>query len=158
MTNHPTYLRTLPVDVLPAAVVRVLVAAALGVDAYVHFRNASSYDGAAGRALSEGTLFRAQATVAALTAVLVLTWPRRPVWAAALLVAGSALGAVLLYRYVDVGDLGPIPNMFEPTWGAPGKLASAYAEGAATVLAALALLRREPIYDPRALTRTAAHL
>jgi len=30
-------------------------------------------------------------------------------------VAASALGAVLLYRYVDVGSLSPLPNMYENT-------------------------------------------
>ena len=55
-------------------------------------------------------------------------------WAATFLVAASALGAVLLYRYVDVGSLGPLPNMYEPTWYFR-KTLSAYAEGAAVVAA-----------------------
>jgi hypothetical protein len=46
----------------------------------------------------------------------------------------------LLYRYVDVGSLGPLPNMYENTWDVPGKVLSAWAEGAAVVLAALGLL------------------
>jgi hypothetical protein len=52
----------------------------------------------------------------------------------------AALGAVLLYRYVDVGVLGPLPDMYENTWQVPGKLLSAYAEGAAVVLAGLGLM------------------
>jgi len=44
---------------------------------------------------------------------------------------------VLLYRYVDVGTIGPLPNMYEPTWQVPGKPLSAYAEGGAAVLSAL---------------------
>ena len=76
---------------------------------------------------------------------LVLVWPRRASWAAALLVAASALGAVLLYRYVDVGQLGPLPNMYENTWQVSGKLLSASAEGAAVVLAALGLLVHWPV-------------
>ncbi len=59
--------------------------------------------------------------------------------------ATFALGAVLLYRYVDVGQLGPIPNMYENTWQVPGKLLSAYAEGAAVVLAGLGLLVHWPV-------------
>jgi hypothetical protein len=35
---------------------------------------------------------------------------------------------VLLYRYVDVGAIGPVPNMYEPVWFGE-KLHSAYAEG-----------------------------
>src|SRR5919201_1427438 len=72
-------------------------------------------------------------------ALLVLLWPRTWSWIVAFLVAASALGAVLLYRYVDVGSLGPLPDMYENTWEVPGKLASAYAEGAAVVLSALGL-------------------
>ena len=40
---------------------------------------------------------------------------------------------MLLYRYVDVGSLGPLPDMYENTWQVPGKLLSAYAEAAAVV-------------------------
>ncbi|HZC98627.1 MAG TPA: hypothetical protein VFA46_00030 [Actinomycetes bacterium] len=81
-----------------------------------------------------------EAGLAAVVALLVLVRPRRRSWIAALLVAASALGAVLLYRYVDVGALGPLPDMYENTWQVPGKLLSAYAEGAALVLAGLDLL------------------
>lgn len=58
----------------------------------------------------------------------------------AVIVAVSAFGAVMLYRYADVGALRPIPDMYEPTWAPPGKLASAWAEGAATILTAAGLL------------------
>ncbi len=78
--------------------------------------------------------------MACAVALLVLVWPRLGSWVAALLVSASALGAVVLYRYVDVGKLGPIPNMYENTWQVPGKLLSAYAEAAAVVLAGLGLL------------------
>ena len=58
---------------------------------------------------------------------------------AALLVAAGAAGAVLLYTYVDVGRLGPLPDMYEPTWSVPGKRLSAAAELAATLSASLGL-------------------
>jgi hypothetical protein len=45
----------------------------------------------------------------------------------------------MLYRYVNVGALGPIPNMYEPTWVSPSKLASAWAEGAAVIVTAAGL-------------------
>jgi hypothetical protein len=68
------------------------------------------------------------------------------VWAVAALVAASAAGAVLLYTYVDVGAIGPLPDLYEPIWALPGKRGSAIAETAATVLAlaglALALRAR----------------
>jgi len=118
---------------------RLGTAAALAIDATVHLSDAAGYD-AVKATLSQGELFRVEAGVAIAAGLLVLLWPRRSAWIAALLVAASALGAVLLYRYVDVGSLGPIPNMYENTWQVPGKLLSAWAEGAAVVLAGAGLL------------------
>jgi hypothetical protein len=118
---------------------RVGTAGALGIDAAVHARNASAYD-AVTATLSQGELFRVQAVLAATVGLLVLVRPRCSGWLAALGVGASALAAVLLYRYVDLGSLGPLPDMYENTWQVPGKLLSAYAEGAAVVLAGLGLL------------------
>jgi predicted lipoprotein with Yx(FWY)xxD motif len=93
------------------------------------------------RALSaKGALFRAETAVAVAVGLLILVRPRTSGWVAAVLVAASALGAVVLYRYVDLGALGPLPDMYEDTWQVPGKLLSAYAEGTAVVLAGLGLL------------------
>jgi hypothetical protein len=122
-----------------SSTLRVGTAAALGVDAVVHWQNAPAYDAVTG-AVSQGELFRAEAVVAVAAGLLVLLRPRTSSWVAALLVAASALGAVLLYRYVDLGALGPLPDMYENTWQVPGKLLSAYAEGAAVVLAGLGLM------------------
>jgi hypothetical protein len=118
---------------------RLGTAAALAISAAVHAGNAAAYDDPQ-VILSQGRLFRLEAGVACAAALLVLIWPRLGSWIVALLVAASALGAVLLYRYVDVGSLGPLPDMYENTWQVPGKLLSAYAEGAAVVLALLGLL------------------
>ncbi len=57
----------------------------------------------------------------------------------ALLVAAGGVGAVLLYQYVDVGAVGPLPNMYEPL-SYPEKTNSLIAEAVAA-LAALALHR-----------------
>ncbi|MGI8329856.1 hypothetical protein ACRYCC_07810 [Actinomadura scrupuli] len=97
---------------------RLLVAAGLAADAIVHWRFAP--DMAPSKPVS-GTiagddLFRAQAILAAVVAVLVLIWARRTTYALAFLVAASAVGALLLYYYVDVGKLGPIPAMHDPAW------------------------------------------
>ncbi|QHC21012.1 hypothetical protein [Streptomyces sp. GS7] len=119
---------------------RLLTAAGLAVDAYVHVALAEAYD-PVGASITEGTLFRAQAAAAALAAVLVLASGRnRWVWAFAFLVAASAVGAVLLYRYVDVGSLGPLPNMHEPVWY-PKKTVSAVAEAVAALCAAVGFVR-----------------
>ena len=119
-------------------ILRLLVAAALAVDAYVHADLAPLYD-AIHASVSQGDLFRVEAGVASAGALIVLAYGRRAGFALALLVAVSALGAILLYRYVDVGTLGPIPNMYEPAWF-PEKTTAAVAEAAATVLAAGGLL------------------
>jgi len=83
-------------------------------------------------------LFRVEAALAALAAVLVLV-TRRPIGVVvAFLVAAGGVGAVLLYQYVDVGVLGPLPDMCEPI-SYPEKTYSVIAEAVAAA-AALALL------------------
>ena len=125
---------------LPLAALRAFAAAALGVDAYVHATNAAFYDPSGGGVITEGNLFRAEAVVAVLVALGVLLRPTLVSWAASFAVSASALGAVVLYRYVDVGAWGPIPDLYEPTWRSPGKLLSAYAEAAAVAVTAAGLL------------------
>jgi hypothetical protein len=120
------------------AVLTLVVVAGLGVDVYVHFDLASTYDGVRSSTLSQGTLFRVEGAIAALAAVALIVRPRRYTALFAFLVAAGGLAAVLLYRYVDVGAFGPFPNMYEPVWYSK-KTQSAWAEGIAA-LAAVALL------------------
>ena len=115
----------------------VATAVLLGIDAYVHLHDAHFYDSLASSSLSEGNLFRIQAIVAVVVAVALLIRPHPAVWAVAVLVTASAVGAVLLYTYVDVGALGPLPDLYEPTWVPAGKLAFAVAEGLGTLLAVI---------------------
>ncbi|MET7448984.1 hypothetical protein [Streptomyces sp. NPDC005508] len=96
-------------------IVRVVAAACLAVDAYLHAHLADRYD-AISSSVSQGTLFRLEAALAALAALLVLVWRRLPGDLFAALVALGGLALLLVYRYVDVGELGPIPNMYEPIW------------------------------------------
>jgi hypothetical protein len=111
-------------------------AAALVIDAVVHFEDAYFYDANTGALLSQGQLFRIQAAVALVAALGVLAFPKRwPAWLFAALVAGSAAAAVIAYTYIDIGALAGLPNMYEPSWGPPGKLASAIAEIAGALLA-----------------------
>jgi glucan phosphoethanolaminetransferase (alkaline phosphatase superfamily) len=128
--------KTTPVVRVLAAVTAVLLA----VDAYVHLKYASQYDSFKSSVMSEGTLFRIQAVVAIVVAAAVLIWPRVITWVLTLLVAGSAAVAVVLYTYVDVGALGPLPNLYENTWQPPGKVPSAVAETAAALVAIVALV------------------
>lgn len=120
---------------------RLAAATGLCIDAFVHATSAGQYDSPVGGFITAGNLFRAEAVVSVLLAVLLLIYPTRLTWLAVLVVAASALGAVVLYRYIDVGPIGPLPDLYEPTWQVPGKLASAYAEGGALVLSVLALSR-----------------
>ena len=117
---------------------RLTVAGALGVSAAIHLDLAATYDAVTSSSISQGDLFRLEAlaaVIAAVAVVLVQRW-----WAAlpALLVALGSLVAVLAYRYVDVGAIGPIPSMYEPAWY-PEKTWSAVAE-AVTAIGALGLL------------------
>lgn len=116
------------------------VAACLAIDAYVHLRDAADYEAVRSSVLSQATLFRVQADLAAALALTVLVRPRRWTWALAAALLASAFAAVVLYTYVDPGQLGPVPDMYEPTWALPGKLASAWAEGIGACLAVLGLL------------------
>ncbi|MFC1408966.1 hypothetical protein ACEZCY_06670 [Streptacidiphilus sp. N1-12] len=96
-------------------ILRLLAALGLAVDAAIHARLAGQYD-AVTASVSEGTLFRVEAGAAALAVVLVLAWRRLPGDLFALLTALAGLAAILVYRYVDVGAFGPLPDMYEPIW------------------------------------------
>jgi len=138
--------RSLPLWVLAAAlwVLRVVTAAMLAVDAYIHADLAYRYDPNRAASISQGTLFRWKAGVAAFAAlaVLVVFWRAAwslVAWALALVVAASALGAVMIYSHYDIGTLGPLPNMYEPFWYGE-KTRAAVAEGIATGTAFLGLV------------------
>jgi hypothetical protein len=114
---------------------RGTIAAGLVVDAVIHLQLAAQYQLAAPGGIGQGTLFRIQATAAALAALWVLVRSSRLATLSAAAIAASALVAVLLYRYVDVPAFGPLPAMYEPLWFAQ-KTATAVAEGV-VILAAV---------------------
>lgn len=128
-------------------VLRVLIAAALGIDAYVHLHLAPLYQLAVPGGIGQGNLFRIEAAVAILVGLYVLISGSRLAYLSAFMVAASALAVVLLYRYVRVPAFGPIPSMYEPIWYGE-KTLSAIAEAAGAVLAAIALLRSRLRVDP----------
>ncbi len=100
---------------VPVLLARVVAVAALGVVAAVHLRLAPGYS-LVGDQVTQGDLFRAQALVCVLVALAMLLRPRRPVWAAAAVVALASLVAVVLTTYVAVPAIGPFPRVFEPIW------------------------------------------
>lgn len=120
-------------------VLRVLVAAALIVDAIVHLHLASNYQLAAPGGIGAGNVFRIEAALAIAAAVYVLVLGSRPAFLVAGIITITAFAAVLVYRYVDVPPLGPIPGMYEPVWFT-GKTVSAIAEGLGAVLAGIAIM------------------
>lgn len=95
---------------------RVLVVAGLAVDAYVHLHLAGTYQLVHPQGIGQGSLFRIEAAVAIVVAVLVLATGRRLTLLAAAVVGLSALAAVVVYRYVDLPGFGPIPPMYDPAW------------------------------------------
>jgi hypothetical protein len=124
---------------------RIGAAAALVLSAAVHVQLAPGYQQAAPGGLGQGTLFLVQEGAAVLTAVLVLAKGSRTAFAAAAVVGFASLAAVILYRYVQVPALGPLPSMYEPVWYA-AKVITAVAEAAAGALAVAgyARLRKSP--------------
>lgn len=139
MTVRTAGRRAAPAAVALVRALGVATAALLAIDAYVHFHDAHLFDGGTAT-LTEGVLFRIQAGVAVVVAIALLIRPHWLVWTVALLVSASATAAVFLYAYVDVGRLGPLPDLYDPSWTLPGKLASAVAETVATVLSVVGLV------------------
>lgn len=118
-----------------------ITAAGLGVDAYVHWSLAANFDSLTGTGslqISQGQLFRLEAILALVALVLLLATRHRLAAVFALMLAAGGAGAVLFFAYVDVGSLGPLPDMYDPGWYTE-KTVSAVAEGMAA-LAALCLL------------------
>jgi hypothetical protein len=120
-----------------------LAVAGLAVDAYTHFDLASTYRFNATSTVSEASLFRVEAVLAVLAAVALLVRRNRLTALLVVLVAGGGLVLLLVYRYVDIGRIGPLPSMYDPEWF-PEKVASAVGEVVALV-AGLALLVLGPV-------------
>lgn len=118
---------------------RLAVAVGLAVDAYVHIDLAPAYAGPGG-VLNEQNLFLVEAGAAIVAAVLVLATRRRAAALVAVAVAASALAAVLSSRYVDLGAIGPFPDLYEPVWY-PEKAIAAVGEALALLAAVLLVFR-----------------
>jgi hypothetical protein len=117
----------------------LVVAAGLAIDAYVHLDLASSYDGVKSSVLTQGDLFRVEAALAIIAALALVVRPRRWTALIAFLVSAGGFTAVLVYQYVDVGAIGPLPNMYDPVVYAE-KTLSVWAEGIAAVAALMLLV------------------
>ena len=124
-------------DSAAGLLLRLVAVAGLAIDVWVHAALASDY-AHVGDTLSQGRLFVAEAVIAGVVAVWVLVTGSRLAWVASFLVGAGGVALVVLYRYVDVGDIGPIPNMYEPVWFFR-KTLSAYAEAGAALAAVVRL-------------------
>jgi hypothetical protein len=132
-------------------VLTVIVAAGLAIDAYVHLDLASTYDVVKTSTLSQGDLFRVEAVLAIVAGVALLVRPRRYTAWFAFLVSAGGVALVLVYRWVDVGKVGPLPNMYEPYWYGEKTLslvAEAIAAVAAAVLLVLMYMRARAVAKP----------
>src|SRR5260221_11090932 len=68
------------------------------------------------------------AGLAIIAALALVVRPRRWTALIALLVSAGGFAAVLVYQYIDVGAIGPLPNMYGPL-RYPEKTLSVWAEG-----------------------------
>jgi len=114
----------------------VVVVVGLVIDAWVHLDLASAFKNNKTSTLNEAELFRAEAVGAIVAALALAVRPRRWTAALAFVVAGGGAALVVLYRYVNVGKIGPIPNMYDPFWGPAGKTLSVWGEAIAALAAA----------------------
>ena len=120
-------------------VLRAAIAVTLVVDTVVHLHLAPGYQQSAPSGIGAGNLFCIEAAAALMVAVWVVWRGSRAALLAAFAVGVSACVTVVLYRYVDVPALGPIPAMYEPVWFTEKSL-SAVAEAVAAVGAAAGLV------------------
>ena len=125
---------------VPELVVAVLVAIGLVVDAVIHLRLASGYQAGQSAGLGTGNIFRIQSVVALASAAFVLIRGSRLSYVIAAVVGISAVVALVLYRYVDVPTIGPLPSMYEPIWYTE-KALSGVAEALAGLLALVGVAR-----------------
>lgn len=122
----------------------IVTALALLVNAIVHLRLAGPFDAITGTLVSQGVLFRIQAAINVVAALLLITRTR---WASALaaLVAAGGLALVVTTTLVPI-DLTPIglPFLFEPIWYADKVIATVAQALALAAALTVVLLRRRP--------------
>lgn len=111
---------------------RVLAVICLAVSAYVHLHLAHKFPFPG--TISGTTIFRVQGVVAAVVALVLLVTGNKWAWLAGAAVGLASFVAVTLYRYVDVGKIGPLPNMHDPYWLPAEKWISAIAEASVVVI------------------------
>lgn len=135
-----------------STLLRLIAVGGLVVDARVHLKLAVAYDSIKSSTVSQGDLFRFEAGLAIAAAVLILLVRRSVTDFFAAAVAGGGLAALLAYRYIDLGAIGPLPPMYEPVWY-PDKVDTCIAQAIATAASLCLLL--VALYRGRRAGRTA---
>ena len=115
MTAQSAGVRETPQRGAAQPALRALAVAGLVVDAYVHLKLAPVYD-QLGTEVTQGMLFRLEALLAVMAAVCLVVKDSRTAWLFAGGVALAGTAAILVTRYVDVPALGPLPDMYDPSW------------------------------------------
>ena len=133
-------------------VLTLLAVAGLVLDAVVHLDLAPDFADVKTSTLSQADIFRVESVVALVVAAALLVRPRRSTALAVFVVAASAAVAVVLYRYVDVGTIGPVPNMYDPYWEPTGKWLSAVAEVVAALASAALVATLRPTRERESTT------
>ena len=133
-------------------VLTLLAVAGLVLDAVVHLDLAPDFADVKTSTLSQADIFRVESVVALVVAAALLVRPRRSTALAVFVVAASAAVAVVLYRYVDVGTIGPVPNMYDPYWEPTGKWLSAVAELVAALASAALVATLRPTRERESTT------
>ncbi len=122
--------------IAPLRTMTVIVAVCLLIDAFVHVHLAHDFAHVKTSTMSQADLFYLEAVLAVVAAIALVVRPNRSTAAFAFLVAAGGFVAVVVYRYVDVGTIGPIPNMYDPYWAPFEKGLSAVVEAVGAIVAA----------------------
>lgn len=121
---------------------RLLAAAALAVNAYVHADLAQGPLAADGQ-LTLAALFLGDAVAAVAAGLWLLVRPSRLAWCAVAAVSAASFLALVVTTYVSVPAVGPLPAVYEPFWYATKVTAAVAALVAGVIaLATLATSRR----------------
>lgn len=107
---------------------------ALAVDAVMHLRLAPGFAFGYPEGSNGGNIFRIAAAVALIAGLSLAVRASVATYLLAAAVLGSAFAALVLYTYVEVPQLGPIPSMYDPVWY-PDKTLTAVAEGVGALTA-----------------------
>jgi hypothetical protein len=131
----------------------VAAAAGLVIDAWAHLAVAHVYEPIRTSTVNEAVLFRIEAALALVSAAWLVLHRHVLSIVFAALVSGGGAFVLLLYNYVDVGKIGPVPDMYDPFWRTEKKWSLA---GELIALAGALVLLGMWVYERRGAARGGA--